>query len=86
MKLRLLTLALLAFGIVARAENEIGFIERFALAADREKVLSELVPGTEELLLLLRASVSEHQAGAETGRDARSMAEALSRLGPPQDH
>lgn len=30
------------------AENEIGFIERFALAADREKALGELVPGSEE--------------------------------------
>ncbi|MCE2694245.1 MAG: hypothetical protein LW645_08265 [Verrucomicrobiaceae bacterium] len=32
----------------AHAENEIGFIERFALAADREKALGELVPGSEE--------------------------------------
>ncbi len=31
-----------------RAENEIGFIERFALAADREKALGELVPGSED--------------------------------------
>jgi hypothetical protein len=30
------------------AENEIGFIERFALAADREKALGELVPGSED--------------------------------------
>ncbi len=32
----------------ARAENEIGFIEKFALAPDREKVLGELVPGSED--------------------------------------
>ncbi|MEQ1853953.1 MAG: hypothetical protein ABMA01_20470, partial [Chthoniobacteraceae bacterium] len=32
----------------ARAENEIGFIERFALAPDREKVLGELVPASED--------------------------------------
>ena len=32
----------------ARAENEIGFIERFALATDREKALGELVPGSED--------------------------------------
>ena len=32
----------------ARGENEIGFIERFALAADRDKALGELVPGSEE--------------------------------------
>ncbi|MBL9181794.1 MAG: hypothetical protein JNN17_06615 [Verrucomicrobiaceae bacterium] len=34
--------------LAALAENEIGFIERFALAADREKALGELVPGSEE--------------------------------------
>jgi hypothetical protein len=34
--------------IPLRAENEIGFIEKFALAADREAVLQQLVPGTEE--------------------------------------
>ncbi|MBE2287260.1 MAG: hypothetical protein IAE77_27650 [Prosthecobacter sp.] len=40
----------LAFGLFypLHAENEIGFIERFALAADREKALGELVPGSEE--------------------------------------
>lgn len=31
-----------------RAENEVGFIERFALAPDREAVLGQLVPGTED--------------------------------------
>ncbi|MCU0780137.1 MAG: hypothetical protein MUF04_03425, partial [Akkermansiaceae bacterium] len=31
-----------------RAENEIGFIERFALASDREAALGELVPGSED--------------------------------------
>ena len=31
-----------------RAENEIGFIERFALAADRQAALGELVPGSED--------------------------------------
>ncbi|MFM2167341.1 MAG: hypothetical protein RIS79_1712 [Verrucomicrobiota bacterium] len=34
--------------LAALAENEIGFIERFALATDREKALGELVPGSEE--------------------------------------
>jgi len=42
-----LALALL-FPFAALADNEIGFIERFALAADREKALGELVPGSEE--------------------------------------
>lgn len=32
----------------ARAENEIGFVEKFALAPDREAVLDQLVPGTED--------------------------------------
>jgi autotransporter-associated beta strand protein len=42
-----LVLALL-LPLTVFAENEIGFIERFALAADREKALGELVPGSEE--------------------------------------
>src|SRR5438093_13691845 len=33
---------------IAQAENEIGFIEKFALAPDREKVLGELIPGSED--------------------------------------
>lgn len=33
---------------VSWAENEIGYIEKFALAPDREKVLGELVPGSED--------------------------------------
>ena len=46
-------LFLLAFALVTLiqplcAENEIGFIEKFALAADREKALAELAPGTED--------------------------------------
>ncbi|MEI8044349.1 MAG: hypothetical protein WCL11_23260, partial [Verrucomicrobiota bacterium] len=45
------TAAWVACGVFApalRAENEIGFIERFALASDREKALAELVPGSED--------------------------------------
>jgi hypothetical protein len=57
MKLRpslfaLFTAAALFAGMIVppalRAENEIGFIERFALAADRETALGELVPGSED--------------------------------------
>ncbi|MBI5817513.1 MAG: hypothetical protein HZA88_00850 [Verrucomicrobia bacterium] len=44
----LAALILTALPGVARADNEVGFIERFALAADREKTLGELVPGSEE--------------------------------------
>jgi len=45
--MKTLALALL-LPLAALAENEIGFIERFSLAADREKALGELVPGSEE--------------------------------------
>ena len=38
----------LALFPLARAENEIGFIETFAFAEDREATLALLVPGTEE--------------------------------------
>ncbi|HEX8309849.1 MAG TPA: hypothetical protein VF614_00935, partial [Chthoniobacteraceae bacterium] len=48
MKKRLLLPALLFIATVAYAEHEIGFIEKFALAADREAVLTELLPGSEE--------------------------------------
>ncbi|MEI9895263.1 MAG: hypothetical protein WDN28_15570 [Chthoniobacter sp.] len=51
MKTRLalgLAVSLLLAPLAGRAENEIGFIEKFALAPDREAVLDQLVPGTEE--------------------------------------
>lgn len=48
----LLALFLLAFGLVppatVRAEQEIGFIETFALAKDRAEALKLLIPGTED--------------------------------------
>ncbi len=44
----LAVLTLTALSGVARADNEVGFIERFALAPDREKTLGELVPGSED--------------------------------------
>jgi hypothetical protein len=43
-----LFLSLFIFAAVSRADNEIGFIEKFALAADRSSVLSQLIPGSEE--------------------------------------
>jgi len=51
MKTNLLPLAfaiILASPVPLRADNEIGFIEKFALAADRAKALEELPPGTED--------------------------------------
>ena len=40
--------AVLAFAPLVRGDNEIGFIEKFALAPDREAVLGQLIPGSEE--------------------------------------
>jgi len=49
MKTRLLLAVALALSpLVLRAENEIGFIEKFALAPDREAVLGQLLPGSED--------------------------------------
>jgi len=36
------------FATSLRAQHAVGFIEKFALAADREDALKELIPGTEE--------------------------------------
>ena len=42
-------LPLLALSMLPlHAENEVGFIEKFALAPDREAVLAHLIPGSEE--------------------------------------
>lgn len=41
-------LALFFLPAFLQAENEIGFVEKFALAADREQVLGQLVPGSED--------------------------------------
>ncbi|MDB6151414.1 MAG: hypothetical protein JWQ44_2862, partial [Chthoniobacter sp.] len=48
MKLTPVFAALFAFAPLLLAENEVGFIEKFALAKDREAVLQQLVPGTED--------------------------------------
>ena len=50
MKSRFLISLVMLAGFRAWGEtgNEIGFIEKFALAADRESVLSQLIPGSED--------------------------------------
>jgi hypothetical protein len=53
-----------------RAENEIGFIERFALAADREKALGELVPGSEDYYFF-------HCLHYQSSRDAAKFGEVM---------
>ena len=44
----LAALTSIVFPVACWGENEVGFIEKFALAPDREKVLGELVPGSED--------------------------------------
>ena len=52
------------------AENEIGFIEKFALAPDRTKALGELVPGTEDFYFF-------HALHYQNTRDAAKLAEVM---------
>lgn len=42
------TSAVLSVASIAFADNEIGFVEKFALAPDRAEALKDLVPGSEE--------------------------------------
>ena len=53
-----------------RSANEVGFIERFALAADRAKVLQELVPGTEDFFFF-------HALHFQNIRDEKRLEETL---------
>ena len=55
---------------VALADNEIGFIERFALAPDREKALGELVPGSEDFYYY-------HALHAQNARNTTKLADTL---------
>ncbi|MEY4484828.1 MAG: hypothetical protein RL693_2280, partial [Verrucomicrobiota bacterium] len=66
----LIALALLVPSLPLRAENEIGFIEKFALAPDRAKVLGELVPGTEEYYFF-------HALHYQNTRDAAKFADIM---------
>ena len=54
MKTSLTTVALLILlaGSTARA-NDLGFVEKFALAADREEALKLLIPGTRDYYYFL---------------------------------
>lgn len=73
MKPNLLSLALLlacSLPPFATAENEIGFIERFALAPDREKALGELVPGSEDYYFF-------HALHYQNTRNAAKLADIL---------
>lgn len=66
----LAALALTYLPGVARAENEVGFIERFALAPDRAKALGELVPGSEDFYYY-------HALHYQSCRDAEKLAEVM---------
>ncbi|MCE9520410.1 MAG: hypothetical protein K8R87_12765, partial [Verrucomicrobia bacterium] len=52
------------------AANEIGFIEKFALAADRDKALTELPPGTEEFYFF-------HALHYQSTKNAAKLAETM---------
>ena len=56
--------------VVSWAENEIGYIEKFALAPDREKVLGELVPGSEDYYFF-------HALHFQNTRNAAKLADIL---------
>jgi hypothetical protein len=85
MKLRLLLPLVIATASFARGDNEVGFIERFALAADREKVLTELVPGTEDYYFF-HALHYQNTGSTQAGGHPRSVEEALSQFGKAQSH
>ena len=63
-------IAVLTFPALSWAENEVGFIEKFALAADREKALGELVPGSEDYYFF-------HALHAQNTRDEAKLAGIL---------
>jgi hypothetical protein len=65
--------ALLGWGMrMAQAQQEIGFIEKFALATDRRETLQELIPGTEEFYYFhcLHYQTSGQLAQAQATLDA----------------
>ena len=64
----------LVLPVCSWAENEIGFIEKFALAPDRAKVLGELVPGTEDYYFF-------HALHFQNTRDAAKLADVLDQWG-----
>jgi hypothetical protein len=52
------------------AGNEVGYVEKFALSADREKVLTELVPGSEDYYFF-------HALHYQNTRNEAKLAEVL---------
>ncbi|MEO6786897.1 MAG: hypothetical protein ABI318_12260, partial [Chthoniobacteraceae bacterium] len=64
----------LVLPVCSRAENEIGFIEKFALAPDRAKVLGELVPGTEDYYFY-------HALHFQNTRDEAKLGDILAQWG-----
>ncbi len=66
----LAALTALVFPATNWAENEVGFLERFALAPDREKALGELVPGSEDYYFF-------HALHYQNTRNAAKLADLL---------
>ena len=69
----------LVLPVCSWAENEIGFIEKFALAPDRAKVLGELVPGTEDYYFFPRAAFPKWARRGEARGHPRAVEQAVSR-------
>jgi hypothetical protein len=64
------SLLLSSLAPVAKSEEEIGFIENFALAEDRAKVLKTLIPGTEDYYYY-------HALHAQNGGDFAAVEQVL---------
>ena len=67
-------LALLALSSLAFGENEIGFIEKFALAKDRAATLAQLTPGTEDYYFF-------HALHFQNTRDAAKLTAIMEQWG-----
>jgi hypothetical protein len=65
MKLTPLLPLLISVAILRGAENEIGFVEEFALAKDREAVLAQLIPGSEDFYFFHALQAQSTGKGAE---------------------
>ncbi len=70
-----------AASIRADSATEIGFIEKFALAADREKVLNQLAPGSEDFYYF---SALHYQNTRQTAKLAALMAQWAAKM--PDSH
>ncbi len=88
MKTKHASIILAAFALLApplRAENETGFIEKFALAADREKILAEMAPGTEEYFFFHALHDQNTKQTAKLAETMKAWREAFPNSAAPRD-